>query len=284
MARVRSRKAILALGVAIICSWCVAPGASAEWQADSEQLTVTDNPVGHSGGRLVLALRSEPKTLNPVLAQDAASQEVIRCVTADLIEINRKTQKTESALAKSWTVSRDGKQYTLHLRRGIRFSDGQPLTAGDVVFSFHLYLDEEIDSPQRDLLIVGGKPIAVEKIDSDTVRFTLAQPYAAADRLFDGFAILPRHLLEGAYRSGDFLRAWNMSMPPSQFAGLGPFRLKEYVPGERLVLERNPYYWKASSNAFCRSRAPRCPPYLPPPGRASPPPCSRGTYPESPEL
>jgi len=205
---------------------------------------ITNNPPGHSGGRIVLALRSEPKTLNPVVAGDAASQEVIRCVTADLIDINRKTQKTEPALAKSWTVSRDGKQYTLHLREGVRFSDGQPLTADDVVFSFEMYLDEKIDSPQRDLLIVGGKPITVEKIDSDTVRFTLAQPYAAADRLFDGFAILPRHLLESAYRSGNFSQAWNISMAPSGFAGLGPFRLKEYVPGERLVLERNPYYWK----------------------------------------
>ena len=217
---------------------------SASAATDGEELMVTDSPLGHPGGRLVLALRSEPKTLNPVLAQDAASEEVIRCVTADLIDINRKTQKTEPALAKSWAVSRDGKQYTLHLRDGIRFSDGQPLTADDVVFSFQLYLDEKIDSPQRDLLIVEGKPITVEKIDGDTVRFTLAQPYAAADRLFDGFAILPRHLLETAYRGGDFSRAWNMSMPPSQFAGLGPFVLKEYVPGERLVLERNPYYWK----------------------------------------
>ncbi|MGC2330157.1 MAG: ABC transporter substrate-binding protein [Candidatus Acidiferrales bacterium] len=244
MTKARIGIAILALGVATICSWSVAPSASAARPPDGEQLMVTDNPVGHPGGRVVLALRSEPKTLNPVLAEDAASQEVIRCVTADLIDINRKTQKTEAALAKSWTVSPDGKQYTLHLRRGIRFSDGRPLTADDVVFSFQLYLDEKIDSPQRDLLIVGGKPISVEKIDSDTVRFTLAQPYAAADRLFDGFAILPRHLLESAYTSGSFSQAWNISMPASQFAGLGPFQLKEYVPGERIVLDRNPYYWK----------------------------------------
>ncbi len=243
MAKARFQTAILVLGIATICSLSIAPSVSAA-RPDGEELMVTSSPLGHLGGRLVLALRSEPKTLNPVLAQDAASEEVIRCVTADLIDINRKTQKTEPALAKSWAVSRDGKQYTLHLREGIRFSDGQLLTADDVVFSFQLYLDEKIDSPQRDLLIVGGKPITVEKIDGGTVRFTLAQPYAAADRLFDGFAILPRHLLESAYRSGDFSRAWNMSMPPSQFAGLGPFVLKEYVPGERLVLERNPYYWK----------------------------------------
>jgi peptide/nickel transport system substrate-binding protein len=244
MAKARLWMSIFALGIVAICSWCVARGASEALPPAGEDLVVTDSPVGHAGGRLVLALRSEPKTLNPVLAEDAASQDVIRCLTADLIDINRETQKTEPALAKSWTVSRDGKQYTLQLRRGIRFSDGQPLTADDVVFSFQLYLDEKIDSPQRDLLVVGGKPIAVEKIDSDSVRFTLAQPYAAADRLFDGFAILPRHLLESVYRSGGFSQAWNISMPPSQFAGLGPFRLKEYVPAERIVLERNPYYWK----------------------------------------
>ena len=165
---------------------------------------LTDNAPGHSGGKIVIALRSEPKTLNPVLAQDAASRDVIRCLTADLIDINRATQKTEPALAKSWTVGPDGREYTLHLRRGLRFSDGQPLDADDVVFSFRLYLDEKIDSPQRDLLVVGGKPIGVRKLDSYTVRFDLAQPYAAAERLFDGLAVLPRHLLEKSYRAGTF--------------------------------------------------------------------------------
>jgi peptide/nickel transport system substrate-binding protein len=244
MAKARFAASIVPLGVAVVCSLGVASVAFAARTLTNDELMVADGPVGHAGGRLVFALRSEPKTLNPVLAEDAASQDVIRCLTADLIDINRQTQKTEPALAKSWSVSPDGKQYTLHLRRGVRFSDGQPLTADDVVFSFQLYLDEKIDSPQRDLLVVGGKPIVVGKVDSDTVRFTLAQPYAAADRLFDGFAILPQHLLETAYRGGTFSQALSISMQPSQFAGLGPFRLKEYVPGERIVLERNPYYWK----------------------------------------
>jgi peptide/nickel transport system substrate-binding protein len=205
---------------------------------------VADSASGRAGGRLVIAMRSEPKTLNPVLAQDASSHDVIRCLTTDLIEINRASQKTEPALAKSWTVSRDEKQYALRLRRGLRFSDGQAFDADDIVFSFQLYLDEKIDSPQRDLLVVGGKPISVVKVDQYTIRFELAEPYAAAERLFDGFAILPRHLLESVYRKGAFSDAWNVSTAPGQFAGLGPFRLKEYVPGQRIVLERNPYYWK----------------------------------------
>src|SRR3984957_9824258 len=160
----------------------VAPVSAA--QATEERMVAADL-TGHSGGTLRVALRSEPKTLNPVLAVDEPSREVIRCLTADLIHINRGSLKTEPALAKSWTVSRDGKQYTLQLRRGLKFSDGQLFTADDVVFSFQVYLDEKIDSAQRDLLVVGGKPITVVKLDDYSVRFELAQAYAAAERLFD---------------------------------------------------------------------------------------------------
>jgi len=203
---------------------------------------------GVRGGTLTIALRSEPKTLNPALASDAASQDVIYCMNADLIHINRSSQRTEPELAQSWDVSSDGRTYTLHLRRGLRFSDGQPFTADDVVFSFRVYLDPRIDSPQRELLIIGGKPISVAKLDEYTVRFGLAEPYAAAERLFDGFPILPRHLLDRVYREGKFSKAWAISDAPSAFAGLGPFRLAEYVPGQRIVLERNPYYWTRDSS------------------------------------
>lgn len=230
-----------AMGLACLCAGSIALVCAGRPEAD---WMVTDNAIGHSGGRLVVALRSEPKTLNPVLAVDTASRDVIRCLTADLIHINRESEKTEPALAKSWTVSRDHKQYTLHLRRGLQFSDGQPFTADDVVFSFHVYLDEQIRSPQRDLLIIGGKPLSVTKVDDETVRFDLAEPYAAAERIFDSLAILPQHLLKAAYESGNFSQTWGLSTAPTQFAGLGPFRLKEYAPGERIALERNPYYWK----------------------------------------
>ncbi len=209
-----------------------------------EELQITDNEVGRYGGSLVVAQGAEPKTLNPVTAADARSREVIGRMTADLIHINRDSQKTEPALARSWTTSRDGRVFTLKLRRGLRFSDGQPFNADDVVFSFQVYLDEKIHSPQRDLLIVGGKPLAVQKVDSYTVRFTLAQPYAAAERIFDSLAMMPRHLLEKPYREGRFEQVWNVNTPPAEMAGMGPFRLKQYIPGQRIVLERNPYFWK----------------------------------------
>ena len=102
--------------------------------------------------------------------------------------------------------------------------------------------------PRRDLLVVGGKPMQVEKINQYAVRFTLAQPYAAAERIFDSIAIMPRHTLEKAYAEGKFVQSWGVSTPPAEIVGMGPFRVKEYVPGQRIVLERNPYYWKADRN------------------------------------
>src|SRR5689334_7895969 len=128
--------------------------------------------AGQAGGRLVVGQSSEPKTLNPLTALDQPSLDVIRRMNADLIHINRFTQKTEPALAKSWTASPDGKVFTLKLRRGIRFSDGAPFDADDVMFSFQVYLDPKTNSPQRNLLLIGDQPIRVEKLDQYSVRFS----------------------------------------------------------------------------------------------------------------
>ncbi len=218
-------------------------GGAQSKQAPGDVLATTAEP-GIRGGRLVIAQRAEPKTLDPIFAVDSPSREVIRLMNADLIHINRYSQKTEPALAKSWTASKDGRRYTLQLRQGLVFSDGHPMDADDVVFSFQAYLDEKNNSPQRDLLLVGGKPIAVTKTGPQSVQFELAQPYAAAERLFDSIAILPRHLLEKVYTEGKLSQAWGLTTDPAQIAGLGPFRLKSYLPGDRIILERNPYYWK----------------------------------------
>jgi peptide/nickel transport system substrate-binding protein len=227
--------------------FCHPAFAYAQQNNSKEELLVLPGEIGRSGGRLVVSLRGEPRTLNPLIAADARSREVIGVMQADLVHINRATQLTEPALAKSWKVSPDGLTYTLVLRKRLKFSDGQPMDADDVLFSFHVYLDETTHAPQRDLLIVGGKPIVVRKIDAQTVVFQMAKPYGAAERLFDGMAILPRHLLEKPFQEGKLAQIGSLSAAANQWAGLGPFRLKEYVAGERLVLERNPYYWKSDS-------------------------------------
>ena len=141
-----------------------------------EEPFVTNNQVGHYGGHLVVSLRSEPKTLNPVTSLDVSSREVIAQMTGDLVHINRFTQDTEPALAKTWQVSPDGLKYTLHLRHGLHFSNGHPVDADDVLFSFKVYLDEKSHSPQRDSLIIADKPIVVKRLSADSVVFELARP------------------------------------------------------------------------------------------------------------
>ena len=220
------------------------PGLASPQTPVAVDSLVSRAEVGRPGGQLVIIERTEPRTLNPVLAIDSPSKDVILRTTADLIHVNRDTQQPEPALARSWTVSPDGRRFRLLLRRGLRFSDGEAFDADDVVFSFRVYLDEKVASPQRDLLIVGGQPIAVRKVDQYTIDVELAEPYAAAERLFDSVAILPRHLLEKPYAEGRLAQAWAVGTPPERLAGLGPFRFREHVPGQRVVLERNPFYWK----------------------------------------
>src|SRR5258708_21361631 len=105
-------------------------------------------------------------------------------------------------------------------------------------------MDEAVDSPQRDLLIIDGKPILLTKLDQYTVRFALPRPYAAAERLFDGLAIVPTPVLEKQSHEGLFAEAWVLNVQASEIAGLGPFLLNQYVLGQRVVVEHNPYYWK----------------------------------------
>ncbi len=223
---------------------CALSGALFVALCPGEELLVSHSAKGRRDGRLTVALRAEPKTLNPLIAMDLPSRDVIGRMHADLISIHRQTQLTQPALAKSWTVSPDGRRYTLHLRRGLRFSDGHAFDADDVVFTLEAFLDEKTHSPQRDLLIVDGHPLTARKLDAYTVLIELPAPYAAAERIFDGLPMLPRHILEKPFREGKLAEVWRLNTPADGIAGLGPFRLKQYQPGERLVLERNPYYWQ----------------------------------------
>jgi peptide/nickel transport system substrate-binding protein len=234
----------LAVFVCLVAVFAAAGGPAVAPLTSSEEVQQVSGDVGRYGGRLVVGQRAEPKTLNPVTATDAVSREVIGRCNSDLISINRQSQQTEPALAESWEISADGRFFTLKLRKGIRFSDGQPFNADDVVFSFAVYLDKAVGSPQRDLLIIDGKPLVVTKLDDYTVRFALPRPYAAAERIFDGLAMLPKHILEKPYRQGHFDLTWSLNAASSEIVGLGPFRVKQYVPGQQIVLERNPYYWK----------------------------------------
>jgi peptide/nickel transport system substrate-binding protein len=209
-------------------------------------------PAGARGGRLVTAQIAGPKTFNPLFADDSDTITVSNCMQAPLVRINRKTQQTEPELAESAQFSPDGRVFTVRLRPNLQFSDGHPLTADDVVFTFQVIYDPHIPSGVADTLKVGGDKIRVESVDDRTLHFTFPEPYAGAERLFDSVPVLPKHVLEPIYREGKFQEAWGLATPPSQLVTAGPFSLQAYEPGRRTALVRNPHYWKrdAQGNAL----------------------------------
>lgn len=218
--------------------------AGAETARPAAELLRRDLPPGRPGGRLVVALAAEPRSFNPLVATDNPSLTILYLLHADLHHIDRGSQATVAALAKNLTVSADGRRYRAELRRGIAFSDGEPMDADDVVFTFAALLDDKVGAVGQAALTFGDRRIKVTKVDSHTVDFELPAPSASGERLFDSLAILPEHRLGAAWRAGKLAEAWGLGSDPQTIAGLGPFRLKSHVPGEKLVLERNPHYWK----------------------------------------
>lgn len=199
---------------------------------------------GKEGGTLYFILNGDPKTLNPALAQETTSTAAIGPLFSGLTRLNLKTMQPEPDLAESWEVSEDGKVWIFHLRRNVRWSDGLPFTADDVVFTFNeIYYNDSIPSSTRDVLTVRGKKIKVEKIDDYTVKFTLPEPFAPFLNSLSA-EILPKHKLEKFVKDGTFNTAWNVNTDPKEIVGTGPWVIKEYIKGQRIVYERNPYYWE----------------------------------------
>ncbi len=192
---------------------------------------------------LVASLRAEPRTFNRYAGRDSVL-EVFTDLTADrLVRIDRRTQELEPRLAESWTSSPDGLTWTLKLRQGVAFSDGAPFASADVLFAFKAIYDERTGSPLGESMRVAGKPLAVSAPDASTVVVRFPSPFGPGIRLLDNLPILPRHKLQAALDAGTLARAWDPATPPSDLAGLGPFVLKAYQPGQRLIFERNPRYW-----------------------------------------
>src|SRR5579863_457878 len=103
-----------------------------------------------SGGVLHFCLHGEPKTFNPILVDDEASENVRYLTGGVLIRLNRQTQALEPALATSWRVSKDGRKITLQLRKGLYFSDGTPFTSEDVAYTMKLLMDPQLHSATGD--------------------------------------------------------------------------------------------------------------------------------------
>lgn len=181
---------------------------------------------GQSGGELHFCLHGEPKTFNPVLVDDEASENVRYLTGGVLIRLNRQSQALEPALATSWEISRDRRTITFHLRKDLHFSDGTPFTAEDVAYTMKLLMDPQTHSPTGDAFRSGEGSLEVRAPAADLVVITFPAPIAGLDRLFDQVAILSAH------------------SPKKEMAVLGPFFVSDYKPGSYVLLARNPNYWK----------------------------------------
>jgi peptide/nickel transport system substrate-binding protein len=193
------------------------------------------------GGDLVLSIRAEPRTFNSLTVPDTTTEVIASLLHAKLIRINRATDEIEPWLAESWTRSDDGLRYVIKLRPNLTFSDGHPLTADDVVFSLAaVYSVAEV----ADQLEVDGKKVRAEATDAATVTLTFPVVFAPGLRIFERMPVLPRHKLEALLKNGSLKGALNLSTPPAEIVGAGPFVLREYAPGQRMIFGRNPAYWR----------------------------------------
>ena len=212
--------------------------------------TLLANPDGPP--QLVLTILGDPKTFNSVIATDGTSAEVGGMIFAGLVTQNPLTGKIEPELAESWDISDDNLEILYTLRPNLKWSDGNPLTVDDVVFTYNqLYLNPEIPTGMRDILKIGqseGFP-TVTKVNDRQVKFTTPEPFAPFLGV-TGAAIYPAHILRETVEQKDnegklkFLSTWTVDTPTEQIVASNAYKLKSYATAQRVVFEENPYYWK----------------------------------------
>jgi peptide/nickel transport system substrate-binding protein len=211
---------------------------------------VDDCNPGIRGGRLVLSTFADPKTFNPITANEDSSLEIYRLLFTPLLGSDPFTQEVEPGLAESWTNSPDGKTWTFKLRKNLHWSDGQPITADDVLFTFNnLIYNTNINPPWADIVRVDGKDFAVTKIDDLTIQVVTPEVYAPFLEAFGaGVLIMPKHVLEKSVAGNSFASAYGVNWKPEDIVGSGPFVIKEFKPAQYTLLARNPYFFEVDSN------------------------------------
>ena len=230
--------AVLVLGLFGVIWWTSRPAGPAQPRVPIEA------PRPARGGTLTGSLRSEPRSFNRLVSRDFATDLIATLTQARLVRVNRATFELEPWLAESWTSSADGLVHTLALRQGLQWSDGVPFTSADVVFTFRTIADPKVKSVLASNLEIDGQPLTIAAPDARTVVITFPRPFGPGIRLLDNVVILPKHRLEAAAAAGTFAQAWGPSTPPADLAGMGPFQLATYEPGQRLTFTRNPRYWR----------------------------------------
>ncbi len=190
----------------------------------------TIGALAQSGGELHFCLRSEPKTFNPLLAADDASETVRYLTGGVLVRVNRLTQDLEPGLATAWKVSDGGRTITFQVREGLHFSDGTPFTTDDVAYTIQQLMDPAMHSPTGDSFRSAEGKVETKVLPKNRISITFPAPIAGLDRLFDQVAIM------------------SSKSPQKEMAVLGPYYVWENKAGAYLELKRNPNYWEKDSS------------------------------------
>jgi len=211
---------------------------------------------GVRGGTFYIADISNPKKWNHVTAHETSTTEYTSQMFKGLTDLNPVSGALVAELAKSWDISDDGLTILFHLRQGLKWSDGEPFTADDVVFTFNdLYFNDDVETDTRDILTLpdGSFPV-VSKVDDYTVKVELSEIFRPILNAI-GVAIMPKHKLaqyvhklNPDVEAGTFNGTWGLDTDPADLAGMGAFMVQSYTPDQNIVMVRNPYYYHYDEN------------------------------------
>lgn len=209
-----------------------------------DALPADDIEIGKRGGNFTYVVFGEPKTFNAIIANESSSNDIITRCFDPLLDYDYKNQKYYPKLLKECYMDGDAKTWLMKLRDGIKWSDGQPITADDIIFTMQAIYDPKVVTPAKDTLQIAGKPIAFEKVDNLTVRARLPEQSGSFHVMMSSVQIVPKHVLEADLKAGRFEQAYSINTPPEKIVCSGPFKIRQYAQAERVILERNPQYYK----------------------------------------
>lgn len=213
---------------------------------DGVDYLLSRSPAGKYGGTIVTSTIGEgPKTFNSWNSMDATSSQAADVMFDALVTTDPYTGEVIPKMAKSIKVLPDKKAYIIELRHGLKWSDGKEITADDVFFTWDkIIFGGYGNTSTRDAMYIGEELPKIEKIDKYTVRFTTPKPFSPFLRQLS-VPIAPKHVFEPVVNQGKraFASFWSSNTKPSEFVTSGAYKLKEYVPAQRIVYERNPNYY-----------------------------------------
>jgi peptide/nickel transport system substrate-binding protein len=199
----------------------------------------------------VLTSLSDPKTFNAIMSEE--QNDVLGLLYEGLLSQNGVTGELEPGLAEAWEISADNLSIIFTLREGLQWSDGQPFTVDDVLFTYNdILFNPKIPTSNQDLLRIGeaGAFPKVTQVGDRRVEFRSPEPFAPLLRFAGLGVILPKHALAQSVRTTNsegqplFVSTWGTDTPPKQIIGTGPYQLASYQPTQRAIVSRNPHYWR----------------------------------------